>query len=518
MMVMDSIFKQFGQILDEERLPSSIMGLTEFFMPGRPFSNAELRRLGGDYTKSAIEGYYNYLQSVTRQIYHTDSVQRVRALEKYLRKTSELLEKEGQGLRLPNFIANINEYANLLAGKKSRLDRIFETYIAGRQVYGAMKWIASRTGANMIAGNISAALTNFIPYSQLLATSNKFAVIRGSWESMITQFKKEPNKIDGVESGFLIRRYPEKHIDMTKIEKGINSLAWLFETIDKFMARTIINTRYYENISKGMDKQKALADASDYTGRVVTDRSYGQLPNLFNIQTLRAATMFQTEINNVYSFVKKDIPRMYKDNTFKIASAIAQFFIYSYMFNEIYEKATGRRPVLDLIYTTKMLLGLDEDVEDVELKERILEAGSQLAENLPFAGIIAGGGRFPISAGIPNITRMIKNPESIPREIAKPMFYLLPPAGGAQAKKTIESLISSEKGYVDSTTGLVHYPFEEGLKPLLFGKYSTDEARKYFKGKLRPLGKRQSEIFKRLPKEKQLKYYEYIMKKRKLSK
>src|SRR3990167_8515720 len=67
---------QFGLLLREQDIPTEISGLTSIFKPGKPFTTAELQRKGGAYTESAIKGMDNYLDSISKQIYHIDSVQR----------------------------------------------------------------------------------------------------------------------------------------------------------------------------------------------------------------------------------------------------------------------------------------------------------------------------------------------------------------------------------------------------------------------------------------------------------
>ncbi|MBM3702929.1 MAG: hypothetical protein FJW63_08095, partial [Actinobacteria bacterium] len=338
-----NVIEQFGLIFKEEDLPTEISGITEMFRPGKPFTTAELQRRGGKYTESAIRGMDNYLDSVSRQIFHTDSVQRVRALENYIRESGD-----AGFAKLPNFVANVREYGNLLAGKKATFDRAFES-VFGRPFYGAINWVKNRTSANLVGGNVSSAMTNFIPFTQSLATTDKPSFIRGLFESVISPIKTDYSEIGGVKSGFLTRRFPQKYIQPTFIQNVGSKANWLFETIDRFTAKAVVAGKYFENTSKGLNPKEAMLNADDYAAKVLADRSIGQLPNLMGSRTLGVVTQFQTEINNLYSFLKKDIPQMSNGNAFKIANALGQFVVYSYVFNNLYEKITGRRPTLDVI-------------------------------------------------------------------------------------------------------------------------------------------------------------------------
>lgn len=87
------------------------------------------------------------------------------------------LTKEGR-YGLSNFVDELDEYTNLLAGKKSRLDRGMEKTF-GRQFYNVMKKFESRVGANMVAANVGSALTNFIPIAQAAAQTGGWNMVIG---------------------------------------------------------------------------------------------------------------------------------------------------------------------------------------------------------------------------------------------------------------------------------------------------------------------------------------------------
>ena len=79
-----------------------------------------MQRKGGKFTESAIGGMDNYLDSISKQIFHLDSVQRGRALENNIRGIAE----NNPDIKLNNLVSNINEYTNLLSGKKGIMDRV----------------------------------------------------------------------------------------------------------------------------------------------------------------------------------------------------------------------------------------------------------------------------------------------------------------------------------------------------------------------------------------------------------
>jgi hypothetical protein len=477
-----NMIQNFGSILRAEDLPTEINGITSLFKPGKPFSTAELARIGGRYEKSAIKGMDNYLDTISKQIFHIDSVQRVRALEKYIREEAA---NEPDHVKLSNFVANLTEYGNLIAGKKSAIDRPVEQYLGGRKVLAAAGWVQKRMAANMVGANISSALTNFIPFTQSLATTRKGAAVRGVIDGMTSSFKKDFRLINGEESKFLLRRFPNEKIVLSRWDKFEVVLGSLFRGIDQFTSTSVVAGKYFENLNQGMSSHEAMKIADDYAGRVMADRSFGQLPNIMNVKVTRFLTNFQTEVNNVYSFIKKDIPRFGKGKPWKIASSIVQFVILSYIFNEVYQKLTGRRPTFDPIYAGLTIAGLTPITEGKTEWERVKTAAGDIANNLPFIGGIAGG-RLPIEATFPDFGKVEKG--DIYGGFQGVGYYLLPKFGGGQLRKTVETAWAlAHGGVVEGATGKEKFTIDTSdignvVKGLVLGKYATKEGQEYLLG------------------------------------
>lgn len=485
----DSAIRQFGMLLRQQDLPTEIAGITGIFNPNKPFSTAELRRKGEKSTEDAIRGMDNYLDSVSRQIFHIDSVTRGRQLEKYIRESAKVTANHtmagpGDAIKLPNFVSNLHDYTNILSGKKAALDRALES-IFGRRIYSVSNFIRRRIGANMVLGNLASAITNFAPFTQSLATTSKPAAIHGLGESLMSPWHEDYPLIDGVQSDFLLRRFPEKAIDLRGVDKAGEKAGWLFEQIDRFTAKSITAGKYYENIEKGMGKEEAMKSADAYAGRILADRSIGQTPNIFNSQSLGFITQFQTEVNNVFSFMTKDIPRMSEGKKSKLFTSLMQFLLYSYLFNEGYKRVTGRRPLLDPIYASLTLLGKTDESEDVAFSKRLSNTITDVGGNLPFVGGITGG-RFPISGSLPDVKGLINGDTTATKELIK-LAYLVPPFGGGQLKKTFEGLNTVRKGEERTPSGkTVRYRVDQTpinyARAGLFGKSSLPQAQEYYKG------------------------------------
>ena len=481
-----SVLEQIGIPQRDNNLPTDINGLTMDFKPGKNFFSSALPRLGDKTDFDAITGIDRYIEGASKQIYHTDNIQRLRLLEKGIRETFAGTQ------HLTNFVANLGEYTNTLAGKKAMLDRAAES-VLGRGIYGAADKLRKQTSANMVGANVSSALTNFIPLTQSLATTDKKSFVKGMFHSMQNVFKD-----DGFSdrSDFLTRRRGSDRLSMNAWESAGNKASWLFKTVDKFVSETIVRSKFDESIKKGMSPEAAMKKADDWAARIMADRSLGSMPTLFNSKTLGVLTQFQLEVNNQVSFMMKDIPRNFDKKG--AASALAQVFIYSYIFNTLFQKATGRRPAFDPIGVAQQTI---EDYSDPDMKKG--QATKNLIGNvsnqLPFASAITGG-RLPIGAGLPDVMGLATGDKELLDEITKPALFLAGPFGGGQIKKTVEGIKSYQKGYSESASGRVRFSIPQNpvnaVKTGLFGQWSTPEAQEYLRKGQAPLGETQSEQIK----------------------
>jgi len=469
--------------LSSDELPRAMAGINLETKPGRKFFSFGLQRQGGSTHEGLITALDKYIPSASRQIFHTEDIQRGRAILSFLQKSAN----EGD-TRLSGFTSYFSQFVDHLAGKQNIIDRPIEK-IFGRKLLSSMDWVRKRTGANMVGANLSSAATNFIPFTQSAATTSKPAFARGLLESALN-VGKEPSVIDGVQSGFLLRRFAKEKITGT-LGENIKDIATLpFKLVDKFTSTSVVAGKYFEQLAKGLSKEKAMAMADDYAQRVMADRSFAQSPLLFSSKTLGALTQFQLEVNNQMSFLMKDIPKNLGYSKAQIASSLVQFAVFSYLFNNLYEKVVGRRPQIDPIQAGLTTAEGLQNGDGLQALNPLNQQGvgfsdktgtGQILNQLPFTSV--GGGRLPITTAITN-----------------PQYYLLPPFGGGQLKKTIEGLNTYNKGYSETKTGRVRFPIEKNttnlVKSGLFGQYSTKEARDYFSKNNSILGEKQSELMK----------------------
>ena len=255
-----SILQKFARAAgiegDVSPLPATINGLTANFKPGIRYMANIQNRLGYATAYDALQGFDRYIEVATDVIFHTADIQRLRALATQIRYRASdeglkqridaimmnpflnpdeaneqvaNLTKEGR-YGLSNFVDELDEYTNLLAGKKSRLDRGMEK-LMGRKFYNVMKKFESRVGANMVAANVGSALTNFIPITQAWSQVSTADVLRGMWDTL-----KNYKTADGLDSAstFINNRSGYGRLAMSTMDKVSAGAGWLMESVDTF--------------------------------------------------------------------------------------------------------------------------------------------------------------------------------------------------------------------------------------------------------------------------------------------
>lgn len=571
----DGILSQFGRAMGIDTqvtaLPTSINGLTHNFKPGITwFGNAQ-ERLGFNTAYDAVEGFDKYIEGAASVIFQTENIQRLRALATQMRyrtgdeglrkqvdavradprlteeeKQSKINEihKEGRFV-LSNFVNELDEYTNLLANKKSRFDRGIEAAL-GRRVYSFLKNWESRVGANMIAGNLSSALTNFIPLTQARGQIGRASMLKGMWDTL-----KAYRNDDGFasRSSFLTNRRGSDPIVKSWSQRASSVLGKPMEYIDTFTADSIVRARYDQNLRRGLSEAEAMSEADAFAGKVMADRSKGSMPTLFESKNpiFKAFTQFQLEVNNQFSEVFKDLPRAYRDKGLAaLAAALFKYFIGAFLFNEVYEYIVGRRPALDPIgllndtagdltgYALPNLVELGVGAAQGELpsfqteKASLGETGKTLAKNalgeLPFSSGLAllgadiDGGRIPAASAVPDLTALWdaatkegwsgkRRWKEVQDELSK-LAYILPPFGGNQAQKiwkSVKALLEGGSYTVDADgSRKLQYPvftddpWETALnagRMMLFGKSSLPTAQDWVEDNFNTLGAKQTAAY-----------------------
>lgn len=372
----ESILARFGRELGftgtVSPLPTTINGLTSRFRPGiRYFKNAN-ERLGYATAYNAIKGLDLYLDTASDVIFHTEDVQRMRALETQIRyrasdegirqqmdaikanntldpdKQQQLIDelsKNGR-TRMSHMAAWLTEYTNVLAGKRTGADRWLEEHIP-QKIYNFARKAQQRVGANMVAANIGSAVTNFIPLTQAWAQTGTVNLMKGMWYTLANYVQA-----DGLDqqSVFINNRSGYHGLSQSSMDKASEIAGWVMEKIDGFTTGSIVRARVIENMQRGMSQQSALEEADQFASGIMADRSKGATPLMYTVRSpiVKMFTQFQLEVNNELSWIFKDMrPQERKKGVQALVKALLKFAIGAWLYNEAAEAIFGRRPALD---------------------------------------------------------------------------------------------------------------------------------------------------------------------------
>lgn len=549
--------KLFNWKVKDDSIPTDIAGLTEQFNPERSYQSFNKERKTDKTDYDLYKGLDTYINGALDWIHHIDDIQKRRAFEEYLRyvrsdagvkervnaiinddtldsdevrQQLDAVYSEAKS-NLGNFVMDLRRGTNTLAGKKSSFDREME-YQTSRKAYQTMTNISSRITGNMVAGSVSAAITNVIPITQSWIQVSPARSVQGMAETIRSYFHD-----DGTiaKSDFLTNRLAQRE-ELAKDgwDKVSDKVGFLMSAVDNFSAQTIWRSKYNTNIAEGMSEADAIADADQFCKNVMADRSRGDMPTLFDAKNpvAKIFTAFQLEVANQYGYMFHDARQDMKGQVNKLAWGYTKAFLGAYVFNSLVSAISGNTPALDPIRAIVELfqdLGAFDDEEDEEwyktaqdlgmLKrgtandsgEAVYNLAENVAQEIPFLGGLMGGGRIPLSSALPfdgDVMEFINAATSgrgkeVAEELLNTLYYTALPFGGGQLRKTIQgaSMFLGNKDVTGSYTqnGELRFPVEANVgnvaQALTFGKWSNKNAREYLDRKESPLNDKQLEEF-----------------------
>lgn len=534
---LSDLFSKYGlplnrQSMMNDALPTDINGLTDQFKPGKNFFTSAMERFGMKTSYDAISGIDGYLEGAGDLIYHTEDIQRYRALSKFIRDTygsqhgfddysSMTSQEQAQRYedirfnKLSKYAAWLDEQANTLAGKKGKIDRgVEETF--GRKIYTICETAKKQVGSNMTGFNVRSALTNFASAIQGASKTNKIAFIKGTISSVNNIIHNDDlvNKSD-----FLTSRFGSKNLSQKLWQKVSNAGQIFMEGSDYFTANQIWRSKYFENLSKGMTENQAIKNADDFSARIMGDRSKGATAALFNSKTAGFLTQFQLEVNNQWSSLihdnKIDIQSGNKTGA-TVVFQLGQLAAMSYLFNNFMKSVTGSAVMIDPIDLLKKIFNPDDD--DKDFGERATEVLGDVLDDMPFASIF-NGGRIPVGEAFKGGTTLFKTATNqtdsygnkykwsdVKDDIIESSFYWLLPTGYGQIRKSIKGaqMYSGKLPTAGSYTksGNLRFSADEStkgkIKAMLFGQYSSEEAQKYVESGYKTISKNKIQEMKEL--------------------
>lgn len=598
----ESILARFGRELGftgtVSPLPTTINGLTSRFRPGiRYFKNAN-ERLGYATAYNAIKGLDLYLDTASDVIFHTEDVQRMRALETQIRYRAsdegirrqmdaikannaldpdqkqqliDELSKNGR-TRMSHMAAWLTQYTNVLAGKRTDLDRKLEEIIP-QKIYNFMRKAQQRVGANMVAANIGSAVTNFIPLTQAWAQTSTVNMMKGMWYTLANYVQA-----DGLDqqSVFINNRSGYHGLSQSSMDKASEIAGWVMEKIDGFTTGSIVRARVIENMQRGMSQQSALEEADQFASGIMADRSKGATPLMYTVRSpiVKMFTQFQLEVNNELSWIFKDMAQEErKKGVAALAKAMLKFLIGAWLYNEAAEAILGRRPALDPLDMLNDTVGDVSGYKVPNTWQAMAEYGvnpknwdyttekktpeevwkgfaSRVVDELPntqllamfgldeWMGLDLQGNRIAVISAFPDMEKVNKallsskedmatkkKAQVLVDELSKPLSYAALPMGGGQARKSLQGIMSVVNGgkYKLNNEGeqQLQYPTytdRPGDVPLklaqgvLFGRTATQEAQDWIENGFKSLSVKETKAYQAITEggEDQRKTYTFV--------
>ena len=477
--------KLFNAKIKDGELPTDIAGLTEQFEPRRSYQSFDKERTSDDTDYSFKKGFDQYSYGALDWVYHIEDLQKRRAVEGYIRyihseegvkakidaiKSNEMLDadeaqKAMEGVYdkaknpLGNLVQDLRRGTQTLAAKKSSLDREMEA-ASNRRAYSVMTTISNRVSANMVAGSISAALTNFIPITQSWGVVSPISTL-GAMPKIIRKTIRNDNL---EKSAFLTNRLRKAdNLYKSGWDKVSDAASILMTAADTFSAQVIWQSKYDENIQNGMSEAAAIQNADDFAAGLMGDRSRGNMPTIFDSKNpfVKTFTAFQLEVANQYGYLLQDMPIELQNATKgRLVGKYLEVFVGAYVFNSLYKSIVGRNAAFDPIRILQdlvqdiMAAADKDDDEDLKASDVVAHFAGDVFQEIPFLGGFLGGGRMPLSSALPydDITQFFSGPikaiedadegglKKLTADWMNPIAYLVMPMAGGQLKKSLQGL------------------------------------------------------------------------------
>lgn len=399
-------------------LPTSISGKTAELKPYKQYNPFFQKRRGDKTEYDIAKGYEDYVYYLGNIFYHTDDIMRIRAAERYIRKTysseeagemisqaegardfsdagieeflrmngvvgkdtqlgegdarnllgdyiDKLYDQVGNVTRYSEMAKYLDNYANRLAGKQSYVDRGAEA-ATGR---GSLNWInalSGKYGGAKLAFNVSSAINQTSQLPMVAVENgeiNTARAMRDFFGKDRVNFVKESNFLNG-KRGVKWLLGAETGWDKFK-QYGFT----MTEAVDSFTAYTAVRSKYLKEVKAGKSHAEALALADEYGRRVMGSRARGEKPVLFDTKNpfWQIVTRFQLETMNSWEHVRRDLPNEYRTMASEKGKAYAagvmggraaRYVLYAFLANLGVGMLSGGSPVpYDVVGNTVEALG-----------------------------------------------------------------------------------------------------------------------------------------------------------------
>lgn len=400
--LLNQAFEALGFNASATRLPAEIAGRTEDFRPNKRWTPFFQSREGTQTEYDIVHGFESYVTYLSDVLFHTDDIQKIRALENYTRlggkndfknSLAEAIELSRRGQRdekldflrelkrvddfaepttaeinkqLDQYIAELfaaeknntrysdlavwlKNYGDVLAGKQFGGDRGAE-HRGGRGILKLGTQLTQAFARANVAGNVSSAVNQIAQLPTILGERSKRSIAQAALEfstGKLRQFQ--------MDSDFITGKKGVDYISNTFADSFMSGMFKPAEFVDTTMSTIAARAAYLDAIRDGKTHEEAMRAADAYARSIMGDRTKGAKPLMFHSKTpvMQMVNMFQIEALNSWEHVSQDLPRQFRQIAAEsgkakaarvLSSVILKTVLAAFVVNRVTEEIYGGTP------------------------------------------------------------------------------------------------------------------------------------------------------------------------------
>lgn len=400
--LLNQAFEALGFNASATRLPAEIAGRTENFRPNKRWTPFFQSREGTQTEYDIVHGFESYVTYLSDVLFHTDDIQKIRALENYTRlggkndfknSLAEAIELSRSGKRdekldflrelkrvddfaepttaeinkqLDQYIAELfaaeknntrysdlavwlKNYGDVLAGKQFGGDRGAE-HRGGRGILKLGTQLTQAFARANVAGNVSSAVNQIAQLPTILGERSKRSIAQATAEfatGKLRQFQ--------MDSDFITGKKGVDYISNTFADSFMSGMFKPAEFVDTTMSTIAARAAYLDAIRDGKTHEEAMRAADAYARSIMGDRTKGAKPLMFHSKTpvMQMVNMFQIEALNSWEHVSQDLPRQFRQIAAEsgkakaarvLSSVILKTVLAAFVVNRVTEELYGGTP------------------------------------------------------------------------------------------------------------------------------------------------------------------------------
>lgn len=400
--LLNQAFEALGFNASATGLPAEIAGRTEDFRPNKRWTPFFQSREGTQTEYDIVHGFESYVTYLSDVLFHTDDIQKIRALENYTRlggrndfknSLAEAIELSRSGQRdekldflrelkrvddfaepttaeinkqLDQYIAELfaaeknntrysdlavwlKNYGDVLAGKQFGGDRGAE-HRGGRGILKLGTQLTQAFARANVAGNVSSAVNQIAQLPTILGERSKRSIAQAALEfstGKLRQFQ--------MDSDFITGKKGVDYISNTFADSFMSGMFKPAEFVDTMMSTIAARAAYLDAIRDGKTHEEAMRAADAYARSIMGDRTKGAKPLMFHSKTpvMQMVNMFQIEALNSWEHVSQDLPRQFRQIAAEsgkakaarvLSSVILKTVLAAFVVNRVTEELYGGTP------------------------------------------------------------------------------------------------------------------------------------------------------------------------------